>query len=129
VRNESEAAICYWWGVCTATAQKWRRRLGVGRMNGGTRHLWSLWKPAKLPDRAVEFSPKALRKRRLACGLTLRQVALAMGWNSLNTYGQMESGSRTRALPETLRQLAKVLGCGINDLRPKLQATTIGPRR
>jgi hypothetical protein len=58
VRSESEAAICHWWGVCTATAQKWRRRLGVGRMNGGTRHLWSLRKPAKLPDRAVAFSPK-----------------------------------------------------------------------
>jgi hypothetical protein len=39
-----------------------RLSVGMGRMNGGTRHLWSLWKPAKLPDRTVAFSPKALRE-------------------------------------------------------------------
>ena len=51
VRSESEAAVCHWWGVCTATVGLWRRRLGVGQFNGGTRHLWSLWKASELPKR------------------------------------------------------------------------------
>ena len=97
VRAESEATICHWWGVCKATAGKWRRRLGVGQFNGGTRHLWSLWKPVKLPDKTVAFSPGALRTRRLALGLFQRQVATAMGWNTTSAYDQMESGRRRRA--------------------------------
>ena len=119
VRCESEAAICYWWGVGTATVTAWRRRLGVGRMNGGTRHLYSLWKPSKLPNPAVAFNRQALREHRLALGMTQRDVASAMGWGSRNTYGQLESGRRRRALPQTLRRLAAVLGCRVQDLRPR----------
>ena len=41
-----------------------------GPVSDGTRHLWSLLKSSKLPNRALEFNRQALRERRLACGLT-----------------------------------------------------------
>ena len=33
VRQESAAAICYWWGVSNVTVGKWRKALGVNRRN------------------------------------------------------------------------------------------------
>jgi len=43
--------------------------------------------------------------------MTQRRVARAMGWTSINSYGQMEKGGRWRATRETLDRLAKVFGC------------------
>lgn len=39
VETESVLAISYWWTVCDATVHRWRRCLGVGRTNPGTRRL------------------------------------------------------------------------------------------
>ena len=116
VRLESAAAMRYWWGVCSTTVFKWCRALSVPQWNEGTRHLWSLWKEHKLPDQAVPFSPAAMRRQRLACGLTQHEVAKRMGWHSINSYGQMESGRRRRAVPQTLERLAAVLGCRVGEL-------------
>ncbi|HEY7116972.1 MAG TPA: helix-turn-helix transcriptional regulator [Tepidisphaeraceae bacterium] len=116
IRCESAAAIQYWWGAGVATVVKWRRALGVEQFNEGTRYLWSLWKAPKLPDRAVAFSPASMRRRRLACGLIQREMAKRMGWDSVGTYEQMESGRRRRALPETLERLATVFDCRVEDL-------------
>jgi DNA-binding XRE family transcriptional regulator len=116
VRSESSAAVAHWWGASSVTVSLWRRALGVEQFNEGTRRLWSLWKEPKLPDTCVTFSKAALRQHRLAGGMTQRQVARAVGWNSVHTYGQMESGGRWRATRETLARLAKVLGCRAEDL-------------
>lgn len=117
VRTESEAAICYWWGVGITTVSKWRRALKVDQFNDGTRRLYSLWKKAKLPDRTVRFRPAALRQARRRCGLTGREVAARMGWTSINSYGQMESGRRRRAALPILRRLAAALECTVESLR------------
>jgi DNA-binding XRE family transcriptional regulator len=116
VRSESSAALMHWWGVGIVTVTHWRKALGVEQFNEGTRRLWSLWKERKLPDHCVTFSKATLREKRLAKGMTQRQVAAAMGWTSHNTYGQMESGGRWRATRETLERLAKVFGCRAKDL-------------
>jgi DNA-binding XRE family transcriptional regulator len=119
IRRESEAAICYWWGVGIMTVCEWRRALGVERFNEGTRRLYSLWKEPKLPNRTVAFSPAALRRLRIERGLTQKEVASKMGWRSINSYGQMELGRRRRAILKTLQKLAAALGCRLAELRKK----------
>ncbi len=58
VRTEAGQAICFWWGVGTATVTLWRRALGVRPFNIGTQLLYSAWKPIKLPEqKASLFSP------------------------------------------------------------------------
>jgi DNA-binding Xre family transcriptional regulator len=122
VRAESAAAISHWLGVSIGTVSKWRRALGVPPFNEGTRRLYSLWKPAKLPDEAVPFSPAALRGMRLARGWTQRQTAERMGWTSVNSYGQMESGRRRRSTLRTIERLAAVFGCSVNELLDEANA-------
>ncbi len=39
VKNESEVAVAYWFGVCIQTVRKWRRALGVPPHSAGTRAL------------------------------------------------------------------------------------------
>jgi hypothetical protein len=40
VRNESAAAVCYWWGASKSVVLRWRRALGVTRTNNpGTHRL------------------------------------------------------------------------------------------
>jgi DNA-binding XRE family transcriptional regulator len=116
VRSESSAAVAHWWGAGSVTVTGWHRALGVEQFNEGTRRLWSLWKEPKLPDTCVTFSKAALRQHRLAKGMTQLQVARAVGWNSVHTYGQMESGGRWRATRETLGRLAKVFDCRAEEL-------------
>jgi len=116
IRTESESALLYWFGFSRTTIGHWRRALGVPSFNEGTRQLYSLWKPVKLPDHTVCFSPAALRRMRLRGGWTMRQVAEKMGWTSVNSYGQMESGRRVRSTRPTLGRLAKVLNCSVSEL-------------
>lgn len=116
VRCESSAAIMHQWGVGLVTVTRWRKALGVEQFNEGTRKLWSLWKEPKLPDHCVAFSKGALRERRLTKGMTQTEVAKRMGWNSVNSYGQMETGGRWRSTRKTLDRLAKVFGCRTDDL-------------
>jgi len=116
VRSESEAAICHWWGVGSTTVAKWRRKLNVPQFNDGTRRLYSLWKEPKLPSQSLTISKPALRKFRLARGLSQQQVARAMGWNSINSYGQLESGKRQGTTAPTLNKLAQALACDASEL-------------
>jgi DNA-binding Xre family transcriptional regulator len=116
IRSESAAAICHWLGVGTSTVSKWRRALGVPPFNDGTRKLYSMWKPAKLPDDSVRFSPAALRRLRLARGWTQLETAQRMGWTGVNAYGQMESGRRRRSTLPTLQRLAAAFGCPVGAL-------------
>jgi hypothetical protein len=41
VRRESAEAVAYWWGVTAQTVTAWRKALGVGQYNEGTRRLKS----------------------------------------------------------------------------------------
>jgi hypothetical protein len=39
VRQESEQAVAYWWGISLSTVWKWRKALGVGATTEGTSRL------------------------------------------------------------------------------------------
>lgn len=41
VRNESNLAVCHWWCVTPQTVSKWRKALGVDRVNDGTHRLFA----------------------------------------------------------------------------------------
>jgi len=114
---EAEAALCYWFGVGTTTVGLWRKRLGVRPMNPGTQALYAAWRPIKLPnDQSVPINSAALRGQRLRNGLTYREIARRMGWSSMHTYGQLESGKRKGAMPSTLSRLARVFKCRAEEL-------------
>jgi transcriptional regulator with XRE-family HTH domain len=57
---------------------------------------------------------KLLRQRRLAMGLTMKQVADAAGMN-LQTYAKKERGLRRVAAP-VARRFARVLGCSLEEI-------------
>jgi hypothetical protein len=65
VRHESVVAIQHWWGVCNGVVHRWRRALGVGRMdNPGSRRL-ILAASAKGADvtRGAPLPPEQVERR------------------------------------------------------------------
>ena len=56
VQNESNQAICHWWGVTGQTVSQWRKALGIGRSNPGTSRLHA----AHYRDHVGEAMLKAL---------------------------------------------------------------------
>jgi transposase-like protein len=58
VRQESNLAVCHWWGVTPQTVSKWRKALGVGRTTAGTSALLRAVAPLTVR------SPKADANRR-----------------------------------------------------------------
>src|SRR5690242_4385913 len=62
VRQESEPAVCYWFGVGDFTVWKWRKALGVDRMNEGTFALQSRWAPETVQgDKSNKRRARALK--------------------------------------------------------------------
>lgn len=61
VRRESVSAVVHWWGVSTTTVRKWRRLLGVPRMNEGTIRLHREAIPDRFNDETQEKSRQALK--------------------------------------------------------------------
>ena len=120
IHHESSKVIQYWWGVGSSTVTRWRRALGVQPHNEGTRELWRLWRPKKLPrpcrGELLVVDADRLRSLRLAAGLTLQQIAEHAGWTSSNTYGQLEYGTRKRATKSTMERVAKALRCRIAEI-------------
>ena len=76
IRLESSLAIQYWWGVDVTVVWRWRKALGVGRLNEGSarlrnelnKELGAGLKGKRLPPEAVE------RRRRTAAELGLRPL-------------------------------------------------------
>jgi transposase-like protein len=68
VRQESVAAVAFWWGVHPATVSNWRRRLGVGRVTAGTHRLLSdsAADPANVAKRLPGIRAKANDPERCA---------------------------------------------------------------
>lgn len=64
VRTESCQAVAAWWNVSRKQAQRWRRALGVGRFNEGTRAVWVLLAPRRLSVAARRKGAAAANRRR-----------------------------------------------------------------
>jgi hypothetical protein len=77
VRQESAAAIRYWWGVGVHTVWSWRKAFGVGRMDspGSRRLILPACELGTEQVRGVRLAPEQVEQR--------RQVALA---NNLSQY-------------------------------------------
>lgn len=66
---------------------------------------------------------QALKTRRIALGLSMAEAGRHAGFNHkypAQQWNQYESGSRPYPNPPTLRDLARVVGCQINDIMPGL---------
>jgi hypothetical protein len=50
VKQESNQAVAYWWGVSGQTVTQWRKALGVQPRNEGTMRLYRDWAPERLPS-------------------------------------------------------------------------------
>ena len=63
VRTESEIAVAYHWGVCTATVKKWRRALEVPAVNNGTLALYVAYGYERLdtPENKAKTAEAAAR--------------------------------------------------------------------
>ena len=68
-------------------------------------------------ERPLNQDPKRLRRRRVAAGLTITQLASKAGCNIAYLW-QLENGDYS-ASPVMLDKLAGALGCTIEDLMPR----------
>ena len=65
----------------------------------------------------VDFSE--IRRRRKELGMTQAQAAKKAGWANAQVWMNMESGQRQNPRVGTLRKIADVLGCKMDDLLRK----------
>jgi hypothetical protein len=65
VRTESAAAVGYWWGVTAGVVWRWRRALGVGRMDseGSRRLILAASVKGAAATRGVELPPEQVERR------------------------------------------------------------------
>jgi hypothetical protein len=66
VRQESAAAVRYWWGVSVGVVWRWRRALGVTRANneGSRRRIRAAAEAGAARQRGVPLPPEAVERRR-----------------------------------------------------------------
>jgi hypothetical protein len=66
IRQESAAAVAYWWGVNVGTVCRWRLAFGVDRVNNAGSHRLVLASAQKGAERlrGVPLSPKQREQRR-----------------------------------------------------------------
>jgi hypothetical protein len=68
VRHESAAALRYWWGVSSLLVWKWRKALGVDRVNcpGSQRLIRAASEQGAAQTRGVKLPPEQVERRRRA---------------------------------------------------------------
>jgi hypothetical protein len=123
IRLESAAAVMHWWGVSDGVIHRWRRALGVGRMdNPGSRRL-ILAASAKgaAVIRGVPLPPEQVERRRRTAleqdlGRNLRQADREDLWTAaeVGLLGNMPDA-----------QLARRIGRSVNAVRIKRQRLAI----
>src|SRR5262245_17876842 len=64
VRNESNEAVCHWWGITGQTVSKWRKVLGVGQVTAGTLAVRREQLVGKRPSAAARRKMRAARRAR-----------------------------------------------------------------
>jgi len=88
VRNESNCAVCHWWGVTPQTVTKWRKALGVSAVTPGTSAL-----------RASQMTPEQKSKMQAALAPKQRDSG------RIEKIRRAKTGTpRPRHVIETLRQ-------------------------
>jgi hypothetical protein len=64
VRNESALAVCYWWGIGRMTVAKWRKALGVNKINNEGSHLLVIDATARAREVAFRTELSAQERER-----------------------------------------------------------------
>jgi hypothetical protein len=106
VRCESMRAICYWWGVVPSVVWRWRKALGVEKLNEGSRRLRNALNAELGAAKKGKRQPRAQVRRRLAAKRA-RGTLSVPGRRVRNAWtpGQL---ARLGTLPD--EQLAEQLG-------------------
>jgi hypothetical protein len=109
VKRESGLAICYWWGCSTTTATKWRKALGIGSTNPGSRELRSknfqgdVGRRARAAALPVITSPEySAKRKRLA--KTLPKQQMSESHRKAFTYKGRTPSVETKAKRQATRQ-------------------------
>jgi hypothetical protein len=114
VRQESAAAIRYWWGVSNVTVSRWRRALGVTRRNNeGSQTLIhaaiTKAKAAQEPIRSEEYREKQreniIRRRKQG---SAPELAMRNAWSPeekslLGTMPDREIAAKTGHSPKSVK--------------------------
>lgn len=59
LRKESNAAVCYWWGVTPQTVTRWRKAIGVNKLTEGDKRLISANSKRNFPKVRKRLHAKA----------------------------------------------------------------------
>lgn len=59
---------------------------------------------------------KEIERRRLALNLTMAAAAKLAGWKTAQAWSHVEKGHADNPSIETMRTVARVLGCKVDDL-------------
>jgi len=122
VRQESAAAICYWWGVSEGVAWRWRKALGVGRTDnpGSRRLIRSAAESGAVRTRGRPLPPEQVERRRrtaheLDLGQYLRPGYHGPRWSRgqlalLGTLPDEEVPRRTGRTPGAVRVMRRRRG-------------------
>ena len=128
VREESNTAIRYWWGVSTPTVTNWRQALRVERWNKGSKRLFGDWMGVKIPP----------EKKAIAVALAHSPENIAKVVESRRRNGNFANQKfwtpEREALLGTMNdvQTAKVVGCSVEVViaqRRRLGITAFQPNR
>ncbi|MBI5725557.1 MAG: helix-turn-helix transcriptional regulator [Planctomycetes bacterium] len=127
VRRESAPAVSHWWGVSISVVSRWRKALGVPRLNEGTRLLlkarWKELAPLRVWEKAIRKASdpvmrtrQARRRRRL--GLPARKNVRQWTPQEDALLGTMKD-----------RQLGQKLGCTVAVIARRRLSLGIPPFR
>ena len=140
VRRESSLAVQYWWGVTGRIVTKWRRALGVPRMNEGDRRLRSaigkrnknairaMHATAQDPERRAKIAAAQRGKRRPPHVVEAMRKANLGRKPSFETRARMSASAKLRAQrdgtypPAAGRPFSEFDNVLIRTLPPKLAA-------
>jgi hypothetical protein len=121
VRQESAAAIRYWWGVSNVTVSRWRKALGVNRKNNEgsqvlIRAATTTARAAQSPIRSTEYRQKQRENiiRRRSSGLA-PELSSGKAWTPahkslLGTIPDQEVASRTGHPLRSVKTMRRKLG-------------------
>jgi hypothetical protein len=129
VRRESAAAVCFWWGVSEGVVWRWRRELGVGRMDSeGSARLFraSAAKGAAVMFR--EWSDEEREQRRRACLRRNQQRFLQPGYHGPRWTAEDLALLGTLPDAEVAEQIGRT-ETAVRVMRTRLKIATAEDRR
>jgi hypothetical protein len=130
ISTESAAAVRFWWGVSAGVVHRWRKALGVGRMDseGSRRLILAASEKGADAVRGVPLPPEQVQQRRrtaiaLNLGRNLRLGYHGRRWTDeeialLDTLPDAEVATRAGRTTDAVRRKRESLGIPNPTARP-----------